>query len=131
MRSMSPEISFLDRVIFLDEQCLFLRHDFPFLCCSFILLSLSFYFFCENLRSVQSIYSISSISNKRMMDNTALLIFKQIMHTITIFFMKENISIHKSFKYKKMNLNSDLVYIKTLKLILFHNHRAVSERHWS
>ena len=61
------------------------------------------------------------------MDNTALLILKQIMHMITIFFMKENISRHKLFKDKKINLNSDLVFIKTLKLILVHTYRAVSK----
>ena len=65
------------------------------------------------------------------MDNTTLLILKQIMHMIMIFFTKENISRYKSFKYKKINLKSDLVYIKTLKLILVHNHRVVSEGHWS
>ena len=63
------------------------------------------------------------------MDNIALLILKHIMHTITIFFTKENISRYKSFKYKKIKLNSELIYIKTLKFILAHNHRAASKGH--
>ena len=52
--------SLLDRVIFLDEQCLFLRHFFPFWCCSFILLNFSFCFLHDSPRCTQSIYSISS-----------------------------------------------------------------------
>ena len=131
MGCMSMEISLLDRVIFLDEKCSFLRYHFPFWCCSFILLNLSFYFFRDNSRTIQSIYSISSISNKRMMDNKALLILNQLMHTIKIFFTKEIISRNKSFIYTKISLNSDLVFIKTLMLILVHNHRIVSEGHSS
>ena len=48
-----------------------------------------------------------------------------------IFFMKENISRYKLFKYKKIILNSDLIFIKTLKLTLVHNHGAVSKGYWS
>ena len=65
------------------------------------------------------------------MDNKALLILNQLMHMIKIFFMKEMISRNKSFIYNKISLNSDLVFIKTLMLIPVHNHRTVSERHWS
>ena len=50
-----------------------------------------------------------------MIDNKALLILKQLMHTIEFFFMKENIFKNKSFIYKKINLNFDLIFIKNLK----------------
>ena len=61
------------------------------------------------------------------MDNKALLILKQLMHMIKIFCTKENVSRNKSFIYNKLSLNSDLVFIKTLKLILVHNYRTVSK----
>ena len=61
------------------------------------------------------------------MDNMALLILKQIMHMNE----KENTFRDNLFIYNKINLNSDLVFIKTFMLILNYNHRTVSEGHWS
>ena len=46
---------------------------------------------------------------------------------IKIFFTKEIISRNKSFIYEKIGLDSDLVFIKTLKFILVQNHIIVSE----
>ena len=61
VRSMSLDISLLDKVIFLDEQYLFLRHHFPFWCCRIILLNFSSCFFCDISRNIQSTFSITSI----------------------------------------------------------------------
>ena len=108
------EISFLDKVIFLNKQCLFLRHIFP----SDVVVSSLWTFLSVFYVIAQEVYkayiSYQVYLNKRIMDN-ALLFHKQLMYTIKIFYTKETISRNKLFIYKKINLNSDLVFIKTLK----------------